>query len=37
VELELPGRYAVTPKFASMLKSVRGVVEVQQIARTAGR
>ena len=33
VELELPGKYAVTPKMASMLKSVRGVVDVQQIAR----
>jgi DNA polymerase-3 subunit alpha len=33
VEVELPGRYAVTPKMASMLKSVRGVVDVQQIAR----
>ena len=33
VEVDLPGKYTVTPKFASMLKSVRGVVEVQQIAK----
>jgi DNA polymerase III subunit alpha len=36
VEVDLPGRYAVTPRFASMLKSVRGVVEVQQIAKHTG-
>ena len=33
VEVDLPGKYTVTPKFASMLKSVRGVVEVQQVAK----
>ena len=33
VEVDLPGKYTVTPKIASMLKSVRGVVEVQQVAR----
>lgn len=33
VEIDLPGKYTVTPKFASMLKSVRGVVEVQQVAK----
>ena len=33
VEVDLPGKYTVTPKIASMLKSVRGVVEVQQVAK----
>ncbi len=33
VEVDLPGKYTVTPKIASMLKSVRGVMEVQQVAK----
>jgi DNA polymerase III subunit alpha len=33
VEIDLPGRYTVTPQVAAMLKAVRGVVDVEQVAR----
>jgi DNA polymerase-3 subunit alpha len=31
VELELPGRFAVTPQLRRALKDVRGVVEVEEL------
>ena len=35
VEIDLPGRYTVTPQVAAMLKAVRGVVDVEQVARVS--